>query len=156
MLHPEVVAELEAASAARNKRKDELSATHRVNALEARLYRLELAPRPNSAPSLDEDFWSEVTAAFRGFVEGHVNKLKAENAALAAKVARLEVALAEKVPIKYLGVYRAGATYSEGSMVTRDGSMYHANKTTREAPGDGCQDWQLCVKHGRDGKDAKT
>jgi len=152
-LHPEVLAELEAESAAR-ERKD--SVGNRINNLEARLYRLEMAPRPNSAPSLGEDFWREVVAAVRGFVESHVNKLKAENAALAAKVARLEVALAEKVPIKYLGVYRAGATYSEGSMVTRDGSMYHANKTTREAPGDGCQDWQLCVKHGRDGKDAKT
>ena len=68
---------------------------------------------------------------------------------------RLETALAEKAPVKYLGAYRQDAAYSEGSLVTRDGSLFHANKATRETPGDGCMNWTLAVKRGRDGKDAK-
>ena len=80
---------------------------------------------------------------------------RAEIAGLKGEIASLKLALAQKSPIKYLGVHRLGATYSEGSLVTRDGSMFHANKTTTEMPGDGCQDWTLCVKHGRDGRDAK-
>ena len=66
---------------------------------------------------------------------------------------RLEVALEQKSPIKYMGVHKEGATYSEGSLVTLHGSLFHANKTTRELPGEGCEDWTLCVKKGRDGKD---
>jgi len=70
-------------------------------------------------------------------------------AALKRKVAALEA----RPSIKFMGVYKPGATYSEGSMVTRDGSIFHANKTTTATPGDGSMDWTLCVKRGRDGKD---
>jgi hypothetical protein len=70
------------------------------------------------------------------------------------RIARLEAALEQKSPIKYMGVHKIGAIYSEGSLVTRDGSLFHANKTTRELPGDGNQDWTLAVKRGRDGKDS--
>lgn len=89
-LHPEVVAEFEAELAARCVKSAELSVIHRVNALETRLHRLEAVPPSNSAPSLDEDFWTEATAAFRGFVEDHVNKLKAEIIALKEQIAKLE------------------------------------------------------------------
>jgi hypothetical protein len=75
---------------------------------------------------------------------------------LKARVAELEAAVAQKLPVKYLGVYRPGAQYSAGSIITRDGSMFHANKLTTEAPGDGCADWTLCVKHGRDGRDVNA
>jgi hypothetical protein len=95
-LHPDVLAELEAESAARKRKDAELSVIHRVNGLEARLHRLEGTPRGNSAPYLGEDFWTEVTAAFRAYVEKQVNEVRAENAGLQARIARLEVALAEK------------------------------------------------------------
>jgi hypothetical protein len=92
-----------------------------------------------------QEFGEETVRAIKGYVERKC-------AALEAKIALLE---ARAIP-KYLGVYRSGATYSEGSMVTRDGSVFHANKTTREMPGDGCQDWTLAVKHGERGRDGKV
>ena len=90
----------------------------------------------------------------QGF-QAAARKRDAELAAVNAKMARPEAALTEKVPTKYMGVYKPGATYSEGSLVTCDKSMFHANKMTSEMPGNGCQDWQLAIKRdGRDGKDA--
>lgn len=76
-------------------------------------------------------------------------------AALEAKIQRLEAALAEKSPVKYMGTFKSGAIYSAGSLCTHGGSLWHANKMTREPPGNGMQDWVLCVKSGRDGKDAR-
>jgi hypothetical protein len=110
-------------------------------------------PRGNSARHLNEDFWAEVTKAFRGFVEGHISKLKAENAALAARVKCLE----DRPPLKYCGVWVAGKTYQEHSLVTRDGSLWIAKRTTAAYPGGGAEpdSWQLCVKRGQDGKDGK-
>lgn len=49
-----------------------------------------------------------------------------------------------------MGVHRPGATYSAGSLVTRDGSIFHCNKNTTAIPGDGSMDWTLAVKKGRD------
>jgi hypothetical protein len=69
-------------------------------------------------------------------------------AALEARVEKLEAQ-------KYLGVYRLGRLYSEGSKVTHDGSLFIALKSTGEVPGNGSADWQLAVKRGRDGKDGK-
>jgi hypothetical protein len=42
--------------------------------------------------------------------------------------------------------------YEAGDLVTRDGSMWHANAPTKGKPGD-TPEWQLCVRRGRDGKD---
>jgi len=52
--------------------------------------------------------------------------------------------------LAYEGVWREGVSYEQGSLVTRSGSMWHANKATREKPGT-CDDWTLCVKDGRRG-----
>lgn len=151
-LHPDVLRELEEASAARRIKTENVSAQGRINALEARIACLEAAPCGNSAPHLDEDFWTEVTAVFREFVDGHVSKLKAENAALAARVKCLE----DRPPLKYCGVW-AAKTYPENSLVTRDGSLWIAKRTTAAYPGGGAEpdSWQLCVKRGQDGKDGK-
>ena len=156
-LPPDILAELEAESAARSvarRRKDtELSVGNRVNALEARLHSLEMTPRGNSAPNLSDDFWAELAKAFREFVDGHVSKLKAENAALAARVKCLE----DRPVPKYCGVWSAGKTYQENSLVTKQGSLWIAKRTTAAFPGGGAEpdSWQLCVKRGQDGKDAK-
>jgi hypothetical protein len=50
----------------------------------------------------------------------------------------------------YRNVYRSGAAYLEGDSVTHDGSMWVALADTKAKPGTGC-DWQLSVKHGKDG-----
>jgi len=82
-------------------------------------------------------------------------KRDAQIAGLKGDIARLQSEIERKLAGKYMGTYKPGAVYSEGSEVTYDGSLFHAHKTTKERPGSGCPDWQLKVKRGRDGKDGK-
>jgi hypothetical protein len=74
-------------------------------------------------------------------------------------IAPLEKRIAElesRPQIKYLGVHKPGAEYSEGTMTTRGGSIWYAQRRTRELPGDGNQDWVfLACKRGQDGRSAK-
>jgi hypothetical protein len=57
------------------------------------------------------------------------------------------------VPV-YRGVFKEGQAYQRGDMVTWGGSLFHADKATLAKPES--EDWRLCVKKGRDGKDAKA
>lgn len=58
--------------------------------------------------------------------------------------------------MEYLGVFQEGKTYRKGAVVTWGGQMYHCQKDeTLAKPAEFGPDWQLCVKRGRDGKDAK-
>ena len=100
------------------------------------------------------EFGFELAHGIRDFVERKLAPLRIAVAQLEAKNARLEAEIAAHRSVKYMGVHKPGAEYSEGSLVTRDGSVFHCNRTTKAIPGDGNQDWQLAVKRGRDGKDA--
>lgn len=51
----------------------------------------------------------------------------------------------------YRGIWKEG-DYAKGDTVTRDGCLWHANKSTNAVPGSS-EDWQLSVKKGRDGRD---
>ena len=77
---------------------------------------------------------------------------KAEMDALKARIKSLE----DRPPLKYCGVWVAGKTYLENSLVTKSGSLWIAKQTTAAYPGGGARpdSWQLCVKRGADGKDA--
>lgn len=55
------------------------------------------------------------------------------------------------VPI-YRGIYKPGAQYARGDMVTFGGSTHVAENDTTARPESG-KDWKLCVKRGRDGQD---
>lgn len=56
------------------------------------------------------------------------------------------------IPV-YKQVYKAGETYTRGSVVTYGGSAWHAEKDAPVgAPGDHNSDWRLMVKKGRDFK----
>jgi hypothetical protein len=59
-----------------------------------------------------------------------------------------------KIPYpKYMGVWVEGE-YEEGMLATFGGSIWNAQSDTKSKPGtDGT--WLLCVKKGRDGRDAK-
>jgi hypothetical protein len=57
--------------------------------------------------------------------------------------------------LTYQGVYQDGKTYDPGDVATWAGSTWHCHSATTTKPGDGSKDWQLMVKRGRDGKDAK-
>jgi hypothetical protein len=48
---------------------------------------------------------------------------------------------------KYLGTFKAGKSYSEASMVSHDGSMWIALKSTTDTPGKS-GDWQMSAKSG--------
>ena len=55
---------------------------------------------------------------------------------------------------KYRGVWTAANEYGEGDVATHDGSAFIAKKDTRDKPGTN-DSWQLFVKRGKDGKDAR-
>jgi len=54
----------------------------------------------------------------------------------------------------FRGVFKAGEGYEWGDLVTLGGSMHFAHRETIAKP-ETSDDWQLCVKRGRDGKDGK-
>jgi hypothetical protein len=60
----------------------------------------------------------------------------------------------EKRRMRYCGVWRRGTQYDEGALCTHKGSMWHCSQLTKAEPGKGSSAWTLCVKRGRDGKDA--
>ena len=47
--------------------------------------------------------------------------------------------------IFYRGVWQAADQYNRGDLATYKGSIWHANESTRNAPGDG-RAWSLAVK----------
>lgn len=61
--------------------------------------------------------------------------------------------LAFPVPL-YRGVFADGQTYMKGDTVTWAGSLWHCSAETADKPGAG-DGWQLAVKKGRDGRDAR-
>lgn len=67
--------------------------------------------------------------------------------ALEARLAELE-----KTPFAFKGVHEAGSLYSKNEVVTHDGSMWVALRTTQQRPGDGGDGWVLAVKRGRDAR----
>lgn len=92
-------------------------------------------------------------------VEGSIREaadmvLSARIKALEARLEAAESALREG-PFKYMGSYATGTDYAKGSFVTHDGSLWHANENTRAKPGGGGYEWTLCVKRGKDGRDAR-
>lgn len=69
--------------------------------------------------------------------------------------ARYEKRLAafEANGLRYCGIWQRAQHYSRGSVVTLDGSAWIALRDTEGAPPG--NDWQLMVRQGRDGKDAR-
>ena len=104
------------------------------------------------AHEIDSDaIGCEIAAAIKAYVERHVSRLVARNIELEARIKSLEA----RPMVKYCGVYAPGQSYPENSLVTKAGSLWIAKQTTDACPGDGAPDaWQLCVRKGRDGKDA--
>ncbi|RAI00141.1 hypothetical protein DLJ53_20745 [Acuticoccus sediminis] len=98
-----------------------------------------------------EAFGAEIVSAVKGYVDR-------ETARLAGKIAVLEarVAASEAKGLAYRGVHQKAADYSRGDAVTASGSLWIALTDIRsgEAPG-ASNNWQLAVKAGRDGKDAR-
>lgn len=69
--------------------------------------------------------------------------------ALAVKC--VDILPAQGPTMVYKGIYSEGE-YLPGDTVTHSGSLWHCNEKTEGKPGTG-DDWTLCAKRGRDGKD---
>jgi len=80
-----------------------------------------------------------------------MDALEARNNELLSRIAELE---SRGPGLKYLGTWEQARQYGEGDFATHQGSVWHANKTTRARPGESA-DWVLAVKRGGDGRDAR-
>jgi hypothetical protein len=81
----------------------------------------------------------------RNYVDREIKNLRAE---FEMKIEKAYSA------VSYQGVHEAQREYSQGNFVSYNGSIWHANRTTRQVPGDGGTDWTLACKRGRDAKDS--
>ncbi len=97
---------------------------------------------------------SLVEIARRFFME-KVTALQARCAALEAKLATVEAAGTKTIADSYDGVFRRGASYERGRIVTWDGSMWVAIRDTANEPGHDDSGWRLCVKRGRNARDSR-
>ena len=69
------------------------------------------------------EFGGEIATLMKEFVERKLAPLRIAVANLEAKNAILSAEIAAHRSVKYMGVHKPGAEYSEGSLVTRDGSV---------------------------------
>jgi hypothetical protein len=53
----------------------------------------------------------------------------------------------------YREIFKEGYAYERGDVVTFGGNQWVALRGTMEKPGNGCKDWRLAVRAGRDGRD---
>jgi hypothetical protein len=91
---------------------------------------------------------AEFGAALTDLIKGYVDR----------RIAALEtkIALLEQRNLSYQGVWKNGRVYGLGNFCTFDGSLWHSNMfQNKQRPGNGDAAWTMCVKSGRDGKDAK-
>ena len=75
-----------------------------------------------------------------------------------AKIDRLEARVAEleaKPALKYVGIFEEKQTYSPGEFVTCNGSVWYCRSATAGGRPGSSASWQLAVKRGADGKDAR-
>jgi hypothetical protein len=129
----------------------------RLNATDAKLARVEaaLATKNVTAPRYGEQHAKANTGnAILEAVGPVIAAISGDLAALKRQVKELQ----ERPTLKYHGVWSAGKTYAENSLVTHAGSLWIAKKTTAAYPGGNAEpgSWQLCCKRGADGKDGRA
>lgn len=93
----------------------------------------------------------------REYVSTKIDPLDISVKRLRDNVTRLEIRVSEleaQRSLKYLGVFKDGLDYLPGDFVTFAGSVWHCREATRDRPGSSVC-WQLAVKRGADGKDAR-
>jgi hypothetical protein len=108
-----------------------------------------LARRDRPAPKPSRE--AEMLRTIGSFMQKQIDKAVAP---LKEHIQYLEKQLEKIERKKYVGVWSEAGKYYDGQMVTLDGSIFCclvAETTQRPATG---PDWVLCVKRGRDGKDA--
>jgi hypothetical protein len=91
--------------------------------------------------------WSVITSAIK-----IARDKSREIDALEKRIGVLE----QRPTLKYSGVFDSDREYLCGEFVSFQGSLWHANLTTKGAtPGTSPLSWQLAVKHGRDAREKR-
>ena len=88
---------------------------------------------------------------YAGAIIDALGEVITANNRLVERVAHLEA----RPELKYSGVWRRHQVYGSGTFITDGGCVWHATRATvGERPGS-CDAWQLAVKAGRNGRDAR-
>ena len=101
---------------------------------------------------LEEELAKELCDIIRGHVAAATKPLRARIEELELRTAQAEK---QAEQFKYCGVWREGESYRKNNFCTHDGSVWVCLCDTEGRPGQSLQ-WQLAVRKGRDGKDAKA
>jgi hypothetical protein len=103
-------------------------------------------------------------AVFEELLAKEIADLIRHHVAAATKPLRERIEMLERRTIeaesqaaefRYRGVWQPGEQYRRNNFCTFDASVWVCLRDTEGKPGQ-CLDWQLAVKKGRDGKDAKA
>jgi hypothetical protein len=62
----------------------------------------------------------------------------------------------KKIPVPIDGGYWRPGRYEKGMVTTESGTAYIALRETDEKPAQGCKDWRILARKGRDGKDGRN
>jgi hypothetical protein len=62
----------------------------------------------------------------------------------------------KKIPVPIDGGYWRAGRYEKGMVTTESGTAYIALRETDEKPAQGCKDWRILARKGRDGKDGRN
>jgi hypothetical protein len=90
-----------------------------------------------------------------GSIARFLKPMQARIAELEKVTAEMQAAQAKSLADFYRGVWQPAGRYERGDVVTWQGGMWIAFRSTETKPGDGDSGWQLAVKAGRDGRNAK-
>lgn len=96
--------------------------------------------------------------AVLGTIKGVNDSLSTRAAALEARIEVLERGLTDirrQPTLEYTGTWQEGTTYERGQMVTHQGSVWYCKRPAATRPNEDPERWQLMVKRGRDGRDAR-
>jgi hypothetical protein len=78
-----------------------------------------------------------------------MGRVTAETIRNAIKPLEDRIAALESAPTEFKGIWTQGTKYAARSIISHDGSMWHANETTKDKPGTSAS-WTRCVKRCRD------
>lgn len=62
----------------------------------------------------------------------------------------------KKIPVPIDGGYWRPGRYEKGMVTTESGTAYIALRETDEKPAQGCKDWRILARKGRDGRDGRN
>jgi hypothetical protein len=107
-------------------------------------------PAPPRSDYVSRKHFDQMLEVIGGWVGKRISEaLKASVEPLRERIRELE-----SMPMRFCGPWLEGQEYAPRNIVSYDGSMWHANETTRARPGRTCA-WTLCVKRGRDARERK-